>query len=1840
MPTYEATVSADMSGYTNSVQQAIALTKEYAAASEGLTGVVGRTGTRAIGAFNEQMGVTNKLLKANTAEAANYQQAMGKVSAQAVAAGKTAGDVQRATKEIARQMTGSIGSAVELVSTVQKMGFTEPKGIKAMSKAMVELSAATGEAGDGIASSLVTIQRSYDKIPTPQTVTDLGDALTTVSAKFGASASAVADFSKNIAPFTRQIGISQTATLGFATAFAKMGEDGYRSANVFAKVLSDVDKAVRDGSPTLGVYAGAMGKTYAETEKLAKANPTEFVLQFTEALAKQGELGIRTLEQLGLEGVRSQKSIKALTSSGDLRKTIEEAQKAYGTGTTAEAAGQQLNTINEQAAKMGESLKQVAANSGAPMLDWLSKLTAGSEKAADALASLTGSHGFQTIMTILGGGLAAGMLGAKVIGGAAMYGTAGTLVNMANTMGRGGAVQRGLGAISGRAGMIGGLGVAGMLAGQMTGMPGLNTLGTGAIIAASAINPMTARMAGRSWEFLTRDMTAMARMSPRQWLTAANTPEGRVRAGLREGQTGAMFSPVAGRFAGGAAIDQMKVTEKYMKELIANSKLEQSVLDDFKKTQGLVSQGGRGKLLAPEYARAASMVASGNADEGAMRALVEEMNEKAARPASLAAQTAGARTAYAGRQAASTVAGLATAPLMLGAKGLAGLGSLAMNPLTWAVGAPVAATAYLGYRAYQGNQIADRRGDMTVAGVDRVAEMYGTIAPTFEAVSRAGADLTGTFEQLSGSFQKQTDALEKGGEPKFNISRGEYAAIKAEGKPAADLQYQNYRVAWQTVGNQRTDTEAMAELASVYGTKPTGDALAAMVTDLKKMGKTDEEVNAVLEEYGKVTKSTNATLDLAAKDFKENKEKGTSGELFADVISRWVADNPDLSDAQKATEIVKMIQRQAGGLNSQELQRFASEAFEAAGMGDYEIPKFQGTAPPGSVGYTDFNAGGGRAGHTPSGVGQGKAGEGEEEPEPKTNEQILNEWISKYVGRKQTDLENKISAWDLMPTGGTLTPMQRAMQQGAAVQAEGTIESRKLPVGGEREWTRARRNEMGQEALEQGRIVAETITGALEDWEPDNLADVAERASTVANEISKFNGNSAQSLAEIRALQRNAPEGSAQAQLFGDVEGNIQFRQGIERMGMTTFGGLQSRKAEYATMFSAAQQAIQAGEEGPEVQAQYAEGRQGLLDSYQQEIEYMQTIVKARRDLERQKGYAQDDYERSRGYAAADYAKQVAQATEQFQRQQRYMQEDHQRQMMLAERDYNTTLIRAERDYNRARLRAYEDFSKQMQRRAEDLAKGMMDPFTRISVEQTWSGEGLIANLKEQQAALEEQVANLDSLRKAGVSQQSIDLLGLNDPGKAQQLDRFLQDVQTGGQGMADQLNQLAQSRVGVAGQLFSPENDINTRRMEEDYETGLKRMAEDRNTWLADAQAEYDKMRGDSEFAFQQAMERSEEGFDKTMQYMEDSYNTSMSRMEDAHKTSLSRMEDNFTATFEAVTSNYDDLREATLISLEEGVPQWNKVITDGAAEMRTVLTDEMGKTNNAFVDSVMKAVEKAYGKNGDMTNIMKSLTTLMGFAGTGGGPVAADFDAATTSMGKATRGGATAGVGSVTQRWGNPGHYGPSGNGPHTGVDIGVGAGTPLYAAQAAKVVGVINTGSKGYGLHVVMQDADQPIQYLYGHMSSVNVRVGQALSAGDPVGLSGNSGNSRGAHLHLEARRPPYGYGDDMNPSQWMWQGGIVQSSTDVRIGENVYPEAVIPLNQRGIDVLGKALERAFGGAPPGTARGGDTYISYTTHEDHSVNVNGPVEVVSNDPDQVARALERKARTRALISPGRRS
>lgn len=85
-----------------------------------------------------------------------------------------------------------------------------------------------------------------------------------------------------------------------------------------------------------------------------------------------------------------------------------------------------------------------------------------------------------------------------------------------------------------------------------------------------------------------------------------------------------------------------------------------------------------------------------------------------------------------------------------------------------------------------------------------------------------------------------------------------------------------------------------------------------------------------------------------------------------------------------------------------------------------------------------------------------------------------------------------------------------------------------------------------------------------------------------------------------------------------------------------------------------------------------------------------------------------------------------------------------------------------------------------------------------------------------------------------------------------------------------------------------------------------------------------------------------------------------------------------------------------------------------------------------------------------------------------------------------------------------------------PHHGIDLAVPENTVLRSIDNGVVSNVFDgSGLIGKGVAIKTPNG---IHEIYGHMNQVKVKIGEHVSEGTVIGLSGNTGNSTAAHLHF--------------------------------------------------------------------------------------------------------------------------
>lgn len=117
----------------------------------------------------------------------------------------------------------------------------------------------------------------------------------------------------------------------------------------------------------------------------------------------------------------------------------------------------------------------------------------------------------------------------------------------------------------------------------------------------------------------------------------------------------------------------------------------------------------------------------------------------------------------------------------------------------------------------------------------------------------------------------------------------------------------------------------------------------------------------------------------------------------------------------------------------------------------------------------------------------------------------------------------------------------------------------------------------------------------------------------------------------------------------------------------------------------------------------------------------------------------------------------------------------------------------------------------------------------------------------------------------------------------------------------------------------------------------------------------------------------------------------------------------------------------------------------------------------------------------------------------------------------------------------------FGPRGGRHHNGIDLDLETGDRVKSAFAGKVRIAQYSSSFGY---VVVVRHFNGLETTYAHLSKIMVSPNQDVDAGTVVGLGGNTGRSRGSHLHFEVRYK----GHPLNPREMIdFERNTLKSNT---------------------------------------------------------------------------------------------
>lgn len=367
----QVNLQANVGDYSQQMNVAAASTNQAASAvdrlDQRLASLTKTAGKKMINLGRDDFAV----LAGATADAAAFQKQLSTLNATAAITGTSFRGIKSGIEQAFEAFPTARGQIVALAGTISDLGVTAPRDIGTLIQTFIKLGAATGEGIQPLAQGLVQLSRQMGTTNAQQ-IGNYANSLLTVSKNAGVSATGVLSFAQSIAPMARQAGIGEAAVIGISAAFSKAGADGYVAANTFNSIVSDITNLTQTGSPELSKYANLIGVTVSQFKSMDK---TTALTDIFNTITKQGPQAINTLNQLGIDGVRAQSAIAAVSQGGGLQAAIATAtnssvdQKNLNKGSAAA-----FNNLSDGLARLRNEFVEFGSMIGTTFITPISKM--------------------------------------------------------------------------------------------------------------------------------------------------------------------------------------------------------------------------------------------------------------------------------------------------------------------------------------------------------------------------------------------------------------------------------------------------------------------------------------------------------------------------------------------------------------------------------------------------------------------------------------------------------------------------------------------------------------------------------------------------------------------------------------------------------------------------------------------------------------------------------------------------------------------------------------------------------------------------------------------------------------------------------------------------------------------------------------------------------------------------------------------------------------------------------------------------------------------------------------------------------------------------------------------------------------------------------------------------------------------------------------------------------------------------------------------------------------------------------------------------------------------------
>lgn len=515
-------------------------------------------------------------------------------------------------------------------------------------------------------------------------------------------------------------------------------------------------------------------------------------------------------------------------------------------------------------------------------------------------------------------------------------------------------------------------------------------------------------------------------------------------------------------------------------------------------------------------------------------------------------------------------------------------------------------------------------------------------------------------------------------------------------------------------------------------------------------------------------------------------------------------------------------------------------------------------------------------------------------------------------------------------------------------------------------------------------------------------------------------------------------------------------------------------------------------------------------------------------------------------------------------------------------------------DNQRKRLKDLDKAEKEaLDSHKRNLAEAF-DITRRLQAQPTMSLQAMIFNAEDQNEVLGQWRNQLRSLQNMGLSEDVINAMGLNDPNSWQQVSRLIRDA-VGNPQMISELNAQWSSRLDITG---GAAEEISGDEIRENFAEQRKNLVESFDETIADLNTQINELGKDSDTSLDEAIEKAKNASSPYLRELAGEIEEMFLDAEsyggdwkDAYVEQLSQME------------------QATEETTNEIARRWEKMFTDLSTDVLT--PGEGGGLGGIFGAPV------GMDGSGNLT----SATPISGYGGRPGELSAENQKAYNTSVASAQSGL----PGTMT-----PENFDPGGEIQRMAYQMMLERGYDhgqwryldrLVQQESGWNPRAQNPESSAFGLFQFLDDTWATVGGTKTPSAQGQIEYGLRY-------IQQRYGTPQRALQHWEARLPIEG--EDVG--HWYAAGSVFTGPQRIGVGE-AGPEAVIPLNAKGMSFMISAIQRSMPRAF-GFSGGG---VSNSTSMINKTEINGPITVQAQDPNEMLRKINNKKRLRNLRTMG---